>query len=194
MKANYGRISKKIEATLSPTLRRSLALVATKTAHWGIKDQGDLALIMGVLNFGDPAHTVPNRGKGSEARSVLEDALKANIGVTNLSAIPPRPWLSESSEGKYNRNLKKYVNENIARLVAGLAKRGKAGSASSNRALSINDFLQGLAEVGAENAQDNWENGNFAPNAPMTLRNKGTTKPLHDTGRMSKGSITGWVD
>lgn len=194
MKANYGRISKKIEATLSPTLRRSLALVATKTAHWGIKDQGDLALIMGVLNFGDPAHTVPNRGKGSEARKVLEDALSANIGVTNLSAIPPRPWLIQSTEGIYRYNIRKYVEAHLGKMVAGLSKRGKAGSASSNRALSIDKFLQGLAEVGAENAQDNWENGNFAPNAPMTLRNKGTTKPLHDTGRMNKGSITGWVD
>ena len=194
MKVNYGRISKKFEATLSPTLRRSLALVATKTAHWGIKDQGDLAMIMGVLNFGDPAHTVPNRGKGSETRSALEDALKANIGVTNLSAIPPRPWLSQSTEGVYKYNLRKYVEENLGKLVAGLTKRGKAGSYSSNRALSIDDFLQGLAEVGAENAQDNWENGSFEPNAPMTLRNKNTTKPLHDTGRMNKGSITGWVD
>lgn len=192
MKANYSRISKKFEATLTPTLRRSLALVATKTAHWGIKDDGELAVIMGVLNFGDPAHTVPNTGKGTLRRKMIEDAIAVYGG--NDSAIPPRPWLTQSTEGIYRYNIRKYVEANLGKMVAGLYKRGKAGSASSNRALSIDKFLQGLAEVGAENAQDNWENGSFAPNRPMTLRNKGTTKPLHDTGRMNKGSITGWVD
>lgn len=191
MKVNYRAISRKFEAELSPTLRKSLALVAKKTAHWGIKDQGDLALIMGVLNFGDPAHTVPNTKKDSPRRKAIEDAIAVFGG--NDSEIPKRPWLSQSTEGVYRYTIRRYIEANLGKLVAGLKKKGKAGSYSSQRALSADDFLKGLAEVGCDNAQDNWENGTFAPNKPMTVHNKGHSKPLHGKGTMKLDSITGWV-
>ena len=82
-KINYKALSRTVETTLSPSLRRGLAAIATKTAHWGIKDQGDLALIMGVLNFGDPDHRVPNTPDG------------------HIAPIPPRPWLNRSTDKIY---------------------------------------------------------------------------------------------
>lgn len=175
VKVNYRSLSKKVETALSPTLRRGLAMVATKTAHWGIKDHGDLAMIMGVLNFGDPDHRVPNTPEGKEA------------------PIPKRPWLSQTTEGQYRYFVRRYVEINLLKVVSGLSKRGKVSSVSSQRSLSVEDFLQGLSELGAENARDNWENGNFAPNTPATLHNKRGDKPLHDKGRMSREAITGWV-
>ena len=176
MKVNYRDISKKIEADLSPTIRKSLALVSKKTAHWGIKDEGNLALIMGVLNFGDPDHRVPNTPQGRPA------------------PIPKRPWLNRSTERIFQARINNYIEKNLGKLLAGLKKRGKAGSGSSQRALSAEDFLKGLAEVGRDNARQIWEKGNFAPNTDATLRNKRGDKPLHDKGRMNQAAITGWVD
>ena len=175
MKVNYRAISRKIETNVSPTLRKGLAAISMKSAHWGIKDQGDLALIMGVLNFGDPDHRVPNTPDGHKA------------------PIPKRPWLSQTTEGQYKYFVRKYVEDNLPKVISGLAKRGKVQSVSSQRSLSIDDFLQGLADEGKDAAQDNWENGSFAENTPMTIKNKHGDKPLHDTGRMNRNSITGWV-
>lgn len=177
VKINYKALSKTIETTLAPTLRRGLAAIARKTAHWGIKDQGDLALIMGVLNFGDPDHRVPNTADG------------------HLAPIPPRPWLNRSTDKIYQVKINKYVNDSLKKVVAAIPKRGKLRfSETSNRAISPDDFMQGLAEVGRDNARYAWEKANFAPNSDMTLRNKIGNKPLHDTGRMNAGAITGWVD
>lgn len=176
-KVNYKALSRTVETTLSPSLRRGLAAIATKTAHWGIKDQGDLALIMGVLNFGDPDHRVPNTPDGHPA------------------PIPPRPWLNRSTDKIYQVKINKYVNDSLKKVVASIPKRGRSGfSASSKRAINPNDFMLGLAEIGRDNARYAWEKGNFAPNSDMTLRNKIGTKPLHDTGRMNASAITGWVD
>lgn len=174
---NYKALSKTIETTLSPSLRRGLAAIAQKTAHWGIKDQGDLALIMGVLNFGDPDHRVPNTPDGV------------------LAPIPPRPWLNRSTDKIYQVKINQYVNASLKKVIASIPKRGRSGfSATSKRAFNPDDFIRGLAEIGRDNARYAWEKANFAPNSDMTLRNKTGDKPLHDTGRMNADAITGWTD
>lgn len=168
----------KLNLAVEKNVRSGFVDLATKRACWGIKDEGNLALIMGVLNFGDPDHRVWNNSKGV------------------LAPIPPRPWLSNSTEGMYRYLLRRYVNENLPRILPSISKRGvyKGKSLSSQRALGIDDFVKGLAEIGADNARDNWDSGKFQPNSPMTLARKSDPRPLHDTGRMNASAIKAWSE
>ena len=171
MKINQAAFKTKIEAYIAPNVRHGFVQLAQKRACWGIKDEGDLAMIMGVLNFGDPDHRVPNTSNGK------------------LAPIPARRWLERSTEGYYYRELIKYINENLPKVVNGIPKKGAYRSWTSQRALSIDDFVQGLANAGAKNAIKSWELANFVENTPATLANKSDSRPLHDTGRMNAGSI-----
>lgn len=193
VKVNVKSFTKKFEMAVAPNMRRALAEIARKQVHWGIQGHGDLPVIMGVLNFGDPAHTVPNRKDGSQSREVLKTALNANVGVSNPSAIPPRPWLSQTTTGKYQKHITAYIENNFPKVLAGVRKDRKYESVSSQRALSVDSFLEGLAKTGAEVARDSWDNGIFEPNKPMTLAHKSDPRPLHGRGDMSRDVITGWV-
>lgn len=178
---------RKMEAIVTPKMRKEMAKLSKMEAHWGIRNDGELAMIMGVLNFGDPAHTVPNRSKGTPQRKAVEDAIAAYGG--NDSAIPPRPWLSNSVRGAYDVNIKRYVNENLPIVLRGMSKVGTKFKSK----ITPDQFIKGLAEVGRDNARKSWESGKFAPNAPMTLQNKSDPRPLHDTGRMNAGVIEAWT-
>lgn len=175
VRINRSAIIKKITINVTPTVRRGFAAIARKEASWGIRNNGDLALIMGVLNFGDPDHRVPNNETGRSA------------------PIPARPWLSYSTQGVYAYNLQKYINENLRKMLVSIPKRGQGQFRSSQKSLHPDDFMKGLAEVGRDNARELWEEANFAPNTAATLRNKTGDKPLHDTGRMNQSVITGWI-
>ena len=166
---------KKMDAIVTTSTRKAVADLSKKTAHWGIKDQGDLALIMGVLEFGDPDHRFPNTPSGK------------------LAPIPPRGWLKRSREGYYQRELANYINENLPKVLKGFPKRGQSVSNQKARQ-STAEFIKGLAEVGRDNARKSWESANFAENSPATLANKRDSRPLHDTGRMNASVITAWSD
>lgn len=164
-----------VKTTLSPSLRRGLSRIGTKKAKFGIRGNGDLPIISGVLNYGDPHHSFPNN---------LRDG---------SSPIPARPWLSNSTKGLYAINLSRYINDNMTRVVSSIPKRGQSGFRSSSRSINPNDFVKGLANVGAENARSYLENANFVQNSDATLANKKDTRPLHDTGKMSM-AVEGWTE
>lgn len=188
IKINRQAFLRKVESNLTPSLRRGLQRIASKRACFGIHGDAELAKIMGILNYGDPGHTFPNTKKNSDARKELTDS-------SNPSALPARPWLDNSTRGYYQRTLTNYINANIDKVVAGLPKRGQGqGGPSTRRSISADDFINGLAQTGAKNAQRSWDQGNFVPNAPATLENKSDPRPLHDTGRMNADAITGWVE
>lgn len=188
IKINRQAFLRKVESNLTPSLRRGLQRISARRACFGIKGDADLAKIMGILNYGDPGHTFPNTKKNSDARKELTDG-------NNPSALPARPWLDNATRGYYQRNLTKYINDNIDKVVAGLPKRGQGhGGVSTRRSLSVNDFMNQLAGVGAENARRSWDQGHFVPNAPATLQNKSDPRPLHDTGRMNADAITAWTE
>ena len=186
---------KKMSMIATATSRKAVADLSKRTAHWGIKGNGDLAKIMGVLEFGDPGHTVPNTPKGSQRRKTIEDAVAAFGG--NDSAIPPRPWLRKSIRGSYRSKLVKYINTNLPKVLQGFPKSGQ-NIVNTNAEMTTDEFLQGLAEVGMENARNSWETANFTPNAPMTLQNKSDPRPLHGKGdgenAMSAEKITAWSE
>ena len=166
---------KKMDAIVTMSSRKALADLSKKTAHWGVRDQGDLALIMGVLEFGDPDHRFPN------------------IPTGKLAPIPPRRWLKRSTEGYYQKELANYVNKNLPKVLAGFPKRGQ-GITNQVTRKSADEFIQGLAEVGRDNARKSWELANFTENSPATLANKRDPRPLHDTGRMNESVITAWSE
>ena len=166
---------KKMDAIVTMTSRKAMSDLSKKTAHWGIKGDGDLPLIMGVLEFGDPDHRFPNTPQGV------------------LAPIPPRRWLKRSTEGYYQKELANYVNENLPKVLRGFPKSGQSVSNQKSRK-SADEFIAGLAEVGRKNAIKSWELANFEANSPATLEKKIDPRPLHDTGRMNEDEITAWSD
>lgn len=179
----------------TPTSRRAVADLAKKTAHWGIKGNGDLPMIMGVLEFGDPAHTFPNAKKGTPKRREVEDFVAS--GGKNPSEIPPRPWLRRSVEGYYRKEIVKYVNDNLPKVLAGFPKYGQNIVNPKSR-MNTEKFIEGLAKVGRDNAEMSWNYANFEKNRPATLENKTDPRPLHGNGDgdnpMSGDAITAWSD
>ena len=168
---------------------RELDKLNNKQVHAGIT--GEYALIMGVLNFGDPLHTVPNTPRRSTVRK--EGKRLGSEGLetqeVKLSPIPARPFLTDAQVlGK--DNIKKYINKNISKLGAGIVS-GK----SSQRALSANDFLKGLSEVMAENIRQNWRDSSmYEPNADMTIHNKPAGLPPLHGKKFNEEYIKGWVN
>lgn len=82
--------------------------------------------------------------------------------------IPSRPFLRDS------------VDNNEAKINSFLQKRTKelANGMSAEKILKeIGVFQKGLV-------QEEIVNGSFVPNAEATIRRKGSSKPLIDTGRM----------
>lgn len=168
---------KKMDIIATPTARRAVADLSKKTAHWGIKGNGDLPMIMGVLEFGDPDHRFLNVPEGT------------------LAPIPSRPWLRRSIEGYYRKEIVKYVNDNLPKVLSGFPKYGQSIINPKSR-MNTEKFIEGLAKVGRDNAEMSWEVANFEPNAPATLANKTDSRPLHGNGKtgMSGDAITAWSD
>ena len=94
--------------------------------------------------------------------------------------IPARPVLQPAIENKQNK----------ANIVEQMEKAGQAAFAGDPQGLE-----NGLALAGtvASNAAKKWftnpENG-WAPNAPLTIKLKGSDKPLIDTGQLRRAIVS----
>lgn len=82
--------------------------------------------------------------------------------------IPSRPFLRQSVDDNVSK-INDFLQSRIKRLVNG-------GSAEQ--------FLKEIGIFQKDLIQDKITNGSFAPNAPSTVKKKGSSKPLIDTGRM----------
>lgn len=87
--------------------------------------------------------------------------------------IPPRPFLRQTLA----ENQQKYAD-----LFADLFKQGKAPNA----------IYETIALIAQGDVQQNIVNGGWVPNAPSTIKRKGSSKPLIDTGRLRQ-SVRGVV-
>lgn len=87
------------------------------------------------------------------------------------STIPARPFFKQSYEN--------HQGELQAACIQA-AKTVIAGGAPDKALNIIGTFAVGLV-------QEEIVNGNFAPNAPSTIRKKKSDKPLIDTGQMRQG-------
>lgn len=88
--------------------------------------------------------------------------------------IPPRPVLEPSVEANKERIAKQLANASKAALKGDEMKR----DASLEKAGII---AENAAKRWFENPENNWP-----PNAPATIQQKGSDKPLIDTGEMRK--------
>jgi len=82
---------------------------------------------------------------------------------------PPRPFLRQSVDGNASR---------ISAMCKAQLKAVASGEKTAKGA------LQALGAMQKGLIQDTIRSGDFAPNAPSTVKRKKSSKPLIDTGRM----------
>lgn len=99
------------------------------------------------------------------------------IGGNGVPTIPARPFL-RTTFVRYKNEAGK-IFERVLRDMA--MKNSKAKPALEQ----ISIFLASLV-------QKNIVNGDWPANAPFTIKKKGSSKPLIDSGTMRR-SVTGWV-
>lgn len=93
-----------------------------------------------------------------------------------LWQVPPRPIIEPAIEDKQNRK----IIEAELQLAAKAALEGKQGAMKSHlRRAGL--LAQNLVRQWFTNPKNNW-----APNAPSTIKRKGSSRPLIDTGELRK--------
>lgn len=106
-------------------------------------------------------------------------ALYLHTHGSPLWQVPPRPIIEPAIEDKQNRTM----IEAELKLAAQAALDGN--KAEVNKRLKLAGILaQSLVRAWFTNPRNNW-----APNAPSTIKRKGSDKPLIDRGELRK-SIT----
>ncbi|MFC1012992.1 hypothetical protein ACFGW2_03805 [Pasteurella multocida] len=118
-------------------------------------------------------------GIPEEANKSLED--QPGFNMASLAAvfefgndhIPERPFLRQT----LNDNQEKYIS-----MFVNLFKKG----------VEPEKIYEQLALIAQADVQENIVRGNWVPNNAKTIKRKGSSKPLIDTGRLRQ-SITGVV-
>lgn len=106
-------------------------------------------------------------GKATEAdgTDICDIAAWNELGTAHS---PSRPFIRKS------------VDENVGKINSFL--KGMKGDLA--RGASAEQILKQIGIFQKDLMQEKIRNGSFAPNAPATIRKKGSDKPLIDTGRM----------
>lgn len=110
---------------------------------------------------------------GYQAGEVMDDkgvdmAQIAMFNELGTSTSPSRPFLRMSVDENKDK---------IKKLSEQQKKNLTSGSSAEN-------ILKQVGVYGVKLVQEKIGNGSFVPNAPSTIRRKGSDKPLIDTGRM----------
>lgn len=125
-----------------------------------------LQVRIGYQDDGSMAAKRTKEGVEDASVSLLDVAMWNELGTVNS---PPRPFLRQS------------VDDNAAKISAfckAQLQRLAQGSTDADTILKQVGVMQkGLV-------QEKIESGNFEPNAPSTVKKKGSDKPLIDTARM----------
>jgi hypothetical protein len=133
----------------------------------------------------------PVRAEANAAAARGDDYFTAREAAMNLYLmehgspvwqIPPRPIIEPAIEDK---------KEVIGALFAKAYGKLTAQAISGTHALTKEDAVREFSKIGqrAEGIVRAWftdENNNWTPNAPSTIRKKGSERPLIDTGEMRK--------
>ena len=90
-------------------------------------------------------------------------------GIVNNSAIPARPFMRTAFQNH---------NKEWGAIIANVLKRGDYSN--TKQALEIGSIRA------SSDIQDSILNGNWIPNAPLTVKIKGFNRPLIDTSIMLK--------
>ncbi len=95
----------------------------------------------------------------------------ANVALWNevgTSRSPSRPFMQDSVDN-HEAEIQQFMRETAEEVYGGLDER----AALEKVGLFQKDLMQ-----------EEIKSGSFAPNAPSTIKKKGSSKPLIDTGRM----------
>jgi len=106
--------------------------------------------------------------KGEADHDGVDMADIAMFNEVGTVRIPARPFLRQSVDGNVDK-----VKSAMAKQAQAIAKGGNA-----------QDALNALGVMQKGLVQGSMSRGSFAPNAPSTVRKKGSSKPLIDTGKM----------
>ena len=132
-----------------------------------IKELKKLEVRVGFQSDGTMAAMRDKDGNVTESKDVtmLDIAMWNELGTENA---PARPFLRQTADN----NKSKIITFCVAQANK-IAQGGTAESCLKN----IGVFAKGLV-------QQQIVDGDFEPNAPSTIRKKGSDKPLIDTGRL----------
>ena len=108
-------------------------------------------------------------GEATDEKSGADLADVAMWNELGTANSPPRPFLRQS------------VDNNESRIRAA-CQAGLSAIASGEK--TAKDVLQMLGTLQKGLIQETIRNGSFEPNAPPTIKKKGSARPLIDTGRM----------
>lgn len=113
---------------------------------------------------GYQAGKAKHKGNGKEV-DMAQIAMFNELGTSNS---PARPFLRQAYDDNKDR-----ITEACGEFAKTLANGGSADSG-----------LKKLGVFGVNLVQEKIINGSFTPNAPSTIKKKGSSRPLIDTGRM----------
>jgi hypothetical protein len=105
--------------------------------------------------------------------TVLQVAVWNNFGT---EGIPARPFMLQATP-----KIKAACKAKLKEFAKALRRRGKGATADQ-----MERILQTLGLLGKDVLRGVIGSGNFLPNAPYTIRKKGSSVPLIDTGIMRK--------
>ena len=178
-------VTVRMNDTGQKNLAKSLSALTKKQVLVGIPEANALARHADLLKLLSTA-----RGKKKQAR--LQVAAKQMINNAQLlyihtegsplKRIPARPVLQPAIEDPQNSAL---ICEQLEK-AADAALAGKSEQVERHLKLA-GQVAENLCRAWFTNPRNGW-----APNAPSTIRRKGSSKPLIDTGELRK-SITSQV-
>lgn len=118
--------------------------------------------------------TAKKRTKGKIEESGLDILTVAVWNEFGTSRIPARPFISQTWE-KGRDKIMKFTQQVVKQVIDGKADVKTATNMLGTKVKSM--------------IQSTIRNGEFVPNAPSTVKKKGSDKPLIDTGTMRQ-SVT----
>lgn len=108
-------------------------------------------------------------GKEKEGADLVEIAIWNELGT---GRIPARPFLGQTVD-QHSAEIQKAATQFVQKIC-----KGQLDAQSAFKKI-------GVVTVGY--VQDQITNGEFEPNAPMTVQRKGSDHPLIDTGQLRRG-------
>ena len=138
-------------------------------AHVTDKDFGYKRAIKSISALGGrgvAAGMLANSGKEKDGADLVDVAIWNEYGTKH---IPSRPFLRQATD----KNLDKWLD--LSEKLAGGVLDGR---------VSPQQLLNLVGVRAKADIQNEIRDGDFVPNAPATIRRKGSSQPLIDTGRM----------
>lgn len=115
----------------------------------------------------DPLHVAVGFIDDGGDQTVLKKALMNEFGTRN---IPPRPFFAQAYENNYD------AMEELA---------GKLAQQVLEQKITKREALDKLGLWFSSKLKVEIRSGDFEPNAPSTISQKGSSKPLIDSGQMA---------